>query len=69
MSPSYWGMGLMQEALLKMIRVGFDVMKLDYIEATTEIENIRSQNLLKKIGFNKESDMKDGLIYFKMRDN
>lgn len=43
LSPCYWGRGLMQEALKEIIRIGFDLLNLDYIEATTdtEIYNLR----------------------------
>ncbi len=68
LSPKYWGRGLMQEALMEVIRIGFELMKLDYIEATTEVENLRSQRLLKKMGFTQESELKDNLLYFTLRD-
>ncbi|MNP79146.1 hypothetical protein D3C76_1769190 [compost metagenome] len=58
----------MQEALLKVIRIGFDLMKLDYIEATTEKENFQSQRLLKKMGFKQESELKEDLMYFTLRE-
>ncbi|MBD3918427.1 GNAT family N-acetyltransferase [Paenibacillus sp. PR3] len=67
LAPPYWGRGIMQEALHEMIRLGFDLMKLDYIEATTEIENVQSQKLLKKLAFNQDKDLKDGLFYFTLR--
>lgn len=67
LSPSYWGRGLMQEALKEVIRIGFDLMKLDYIEATTEIENLQSQKLLKRMEFIQEEDVKDNLLYFTLR--
>lgn len=69
LSPTHWGRGYMQEALNKMIRLGFDLMKLDYIEATTEIENLQSQKLLKKLAFIQDKELKDGLIYFTLRDH
>ncbi|MBQ4898760.1 GNAT family N-acetyltransferase [Paenibacillus sp. Marseille-P2973] len=68
LSPNNWGKGLMQEALLKIIRIGFDLMKLDYIEATTEVENFQSQRLLKKMGFKQESGLKENLMYFTLRE-
>lgn len=67
LSPSYWGMGFMQEALNEMFHVGFKLMKLDYIEATTEIDNIQSQKLLKKMKF-KQEGLKDNLMYFILRN-
>lgn len=69
LSPQYWGKGLMKEALEKMIRIGFDLMKLDYIEATTEVENIQSQSVLIKMGFKQDSELKDNLAYFTLRNN
>ncbi|MEC0090608.1 GNAT family N-acetyltransferase [Paenibacillus macquariensis] len=48
LSPNYWGRGLMQEVLMKITRIGFDFMKLDYIESTTDVGNLQSQRLLKK---------------------
>jgi [ribosomal protein S5]-alanine N-acetyltransferase len=67
LSPRYWGRGLMQEALIEMLHIGFELMKLDYIEATTEIENVQSQKLLKKMNF-KQEGLKDNLMYFKLRN-
>ncbi|GKU79186.1 GNAT family N-acetyltransferase [Paenibacillus sp. L3-i20] len=64
LSPDFWGKGLMQEALQKILNVGFEIMELDYIEATTEHENSRSQKLLEKMGFNREPYLKDNLLYF-----
>ncbi|NMM52885.1 GNAT family N-acetyltransferase [Paenibacillus aquistagni] len=64
LSPQYWGKGLMQEGLLHMIRIGFDVMKLDVIEATTDVANTRSQRLLKRLGFAAMGIQADGLLHF-----
>ena len=68
LSPSYWGRGLMQEALKEIIQMGFGLMKLDYIEATTDIENLQSQKLLRKMEFTQEEELKDDLLYFILRD-
>ncbi|WP_229106802.1 GNAT family N-acetyltransferase [Paenibacillus sp. 1001270B_150601_E10] len=67
LAPTFWGRGLMQEALTEMIRLGFDDMKLDYIEATTEVDNLQSQRLLQKMGFHQENELKDNLLYFILR--
>lgn len=69
LSPDYWGKGFMQEALHELIPIGFNLMKLDCIEATTEIENVQSQRLLEKIGFTKEPDLKERLMYFTLYKN
>ncbi|ECH9276424.1 N-acetyltransferase [Salmonella enterica subsp. enterica] len=67
LAPGYWGKGLMQEALNPLIRIGFELMGLDYIEATTEVDNLQSQRLLQKLGFHQESELKEGLLYFTLR--
>lgn len=54
----------MQEGLLHMIRIRFDVMKLDVIEATTDVANTRSQRLLKRLGFAAKGIQADGLLHF-----
>lgn len=64
LSSKFWGQGFMKEALVEVIRMGFDVMKLDYIEATVEQENIRSQRLLHNMNFTKHDELKDNLIYY-----
>jgi ribosomal-protein-alanine N-acetyltransferase len=43
---------------------GFKYMGLDIIEATVEQENNRSINLLEKLNFEKEPELRDQLIYF-----
>lgn len=64
LSHPYWGLGLMQEALEEMIRFGFQAMKLDYIEATVDPGNVRSQRLLEKMNFRRHPEQRDNLIYY-----
>lgn len=65
LSTKYWGQGFMQETLVEVIRiVGFDIMKVNLIDATVEQENIRSQRLLQKMGFIKHEELVDNLIYY-----
>ncbi|WP_427051027.1 GNAT family N-acetyltransferase [Paenibacillus sp. TC-CSREp1] len=64
LSPSYWGQGLMQEALEAMIPIGWNVMNLDWVEATVEPENIQSQRLLNKLEFVKSDELQQGLFYY-----
>ncbi|WP_325050007.1 GNAT family N-acetyltransferase [Cohnella faecalis] len=54
----------MQEALHPVIEVGFNQMGLEIIEATVEQGNDRSINLLRKLKFEKETELRDQLIYF-----
>ena len=67
LSPSYWGKGIVQEALTELIPVGFAYMKLDLIEATTELENVNSQRLLRKMGFIQATELKDNLLYYRLK--
>jgi ribosomal-protein-alanine N-acetyltransferase len=64
LTKEYWGKGFMQEALKPVMEFGFKHMGLDFIEATVEQENDRSINLLEKLNFEKEPDLRDHLLYF-----
>ncbi len=57
--PDYWGQGLMPEALQALIRYGFEEMDLNRVEATTHIENQRSQRVLAKLGFDREGVLRE----------
>ncbi|MHA1946383.1 MAG: GNAT family N-acetyltransferase [Candidatus Hodarchaeales archaeon] len=54
LSKEYWRKGLMTEALKIFIRYGFEVMNLNRIEATTNINNERSKKVLIRLGFVQE---------------
>ncbi|KZE44168.1 GCN5 family acetyltransferase [Brevibacillus parabrevis] len=64
LAREYWGVGLMQEALIPIIDFGFTTMKLDLIEATVDPSNLRSIRLLNRLGFQKQGELKDNLVYF-----
>ncbi|WP_418040622.1 GNAT family N-acetyltransferase [Paenibacillus xylanilyticus] len=64
LAREYWGRGLMQEALKPVIDFGFKEMSLDFIEATVEQDNKRSISLLRKLNFERETELRDQLIYF-----
>ena len=51
MTPDYQGKGLMKEALLSVVDYGFNVMKLKSLDAYTEENNMRSNNLLNNCKF------------------
>lgn len=57
--PDYWGQGLMPEALGALLRFGYHEMGLNRIEATTHIENHRSQRVLSKLGFQREGILRE----------
>lgn len=47
----YWGKGYATESALASLAYGFDVMKLEEVFAAAEVNNLASNNILKKIGF------------------
>lgn len=49
--PDYQGQGLMKEALLSVIKYGFDNMDLNALDAYTEESNFKSVKLLEKCKF------------------
>ncbi len=59
LSPSFWGQGYMIEALRAVIASGFEHMRLNRIEALVYIENDRSTQLLRRLGFKQEGVLRD----------
>lgn len=51
---SYWGNGFTTEAVLALLRFGFEELKLDLISAYCYPLNERSKSVLKKCGFHYE---------------
>ena len=51
LSKDYWGKGYMKEAMVPVIKFGFNVMRLSTINAFIHIENIRSNKFIRKLGF------------------
>lgn len=64
LSKPFWGKGFMSEAMKAVIPFGFAKMGLSLIDATVEPQNERSIALLEKLGFERESELRDGFIYF-----
>lgn len=57
--PLYWGKGLMQEAMVRMIQYGFNHLNLHRIEGLVESENINCKRALAKMDFIHEGTMKE----------
>lgn len=49
--PDYWGLGIMHECLLSLLRFAFDDLQLHRLEAEIEPANIASAKLVQKLGF------------------
>lgn len=50
LNPEYWGMGIAVEAVNAILRLGFDKMGLNRIEAKYMVDNIRSRKVMEKCG-------------------
>jgi [ribosomal protein S5]-alanine N-acetyltransferase len=59
--PSYWRKGYTTEAIKEVLRYSFGELELNRIGAVVYIENQASFNLLKKLGFCKEGELRDYL--------
>lgn len=65
LNPRYWGLGLMTEAINKVIEFGFTRMELNRIEATCKPDNIGSWQVMEKSGMRLEGVLRQ---YIKLRD-
>ncbi len=63
LKPEYWGKGYMHETLKRMVRFGFDNMKLHSIEANVNPDNEKSKKVLEKIGFKKEAYFRENYLF------
>lgn len=54
LAHTYWGQGLMTEAVRAMVRFGFEDMNLNRIEADADGRNPASARVLEKVGFKRE---------------
>jgi [ribosomal protein S5]-alanine N-acetyltransferase len=68
LAKSYWGKGYMTEAILAMVKFGFNEMKLECIEATVEPGNFKSIKLMQRLGFEQAKELKENLIYFTLKN-
>ena len=53
----------MMEALRAVLKYGFESMDLDKIQAVIDSENIRSQRLTLRLGFKKESVLRQNSVF------
>jgi ribosomal-protein-alanine N-acetyltransferase len=79
LDPAHWGKGLATEAVLALVRYGFEEMGLNRIEASADPENGHSIRLIERTGFVKEGVKRqldwykgtfhDDVIYSVLRDD
>lgn len=58
----FWGRGLMNESLNHFIKFVFEELNFHRIEAQTYIGNERSINVLKRLGFSKEGQLRQNFL-------
>ena len=62
LNPRYRGQGLMPEAVLRVMRFGFEMMGLHRIEARYMIGNDASRRVMDKVGMTFEGVARDGML-------
>ncbi|MBB6053623.1 GNAT family N-acetyltransferase [Armatimonas rosea] len=55
LAKEHWGQGLGQEAVGAVVEYGFDSLALHWVYATTRTANVRSIQMLERLGFQRES--------------
>ncbi|MDR3280393.1 MAG: GNAT family N-acetyltransferase [Synergistaceae bacterium] len=55
----YWGRGYMRKALQPVLDYGFNIMRFERVEVFLNVDNDRSDGLLKKLGFKLEGTLRD----------
>jgi len=63
LDPAFWRHGLMTEALLVLLRFGFEKMKLNRIQAIIDSENSRSIRLVQRLGFKMEGVLRQNSYF------
>lgn len=53
LSQDYWGKNIMHRSLIALFVYVFKRLNIEVIEATTYLDNLKSQNVLLKLGFKK----------------
>jgi RimJ/RimL family protein N-acetyltransferase len=59
LNRTFWGKGIMFEAMSALLTYGFDALELHRIEAVIDIANERSKHLLLKLGFTYEGNLRE----------
>lgn len=58
LNRAFWGQGIMREAMAAVLTYGFDDLEVHRIEAVIDIMNERSKELLLKLGFSYEGNLR-----------
>jgi RimJ/RimL family protein N-acetyltransferase len=60
--PNYWGHGYGTETGKELLQIGFRCLHAHRIWATCDIRNVKSENILKKMGMKKEGVLREHLF-------
>ncbi len=63
LNRTYWGQGIMSEAVSAVLTYGFAEMELHRIEAIIDDANARSKGLLLKLGFTYEGNLRERFYF------
>ncbi len=63
LNRSFWGQGIMTEAMSAILTYGFAELELHRIEAVIDIANQRSKGLLLKLGFTYEGNLRQRYFF------
>jgi [ribosomal protein S5]-alanine N-acetyltransferase len=58
LSSQFWSQGIMSEALSAILQYGFEVRHLEFVMAEVMLDNVASQKLLMKLGFQRQGILK-----------
>lgn len=62
LSRKYWSQGYMSEAVTAIIKLGFQTMNLNRIEARCDVENIASARVMEKVGMQFEGTLRQHIF-------
>lgn len=63
LNRALWGKGIMTEAMAAILTFGFSELELHRVEAVIDIANERSKNLLLKLGFTYEGNLRQRFLF------
>jgi len=59
LNRKFWGMGFMTETVRELIRFAFDEMSMHRVQATCDLENVRSAQVMERCGMTLEGTLLD----------
>jgi len=63
LAAAYRRRGVMTDALMAVLRYGFETMRLNKVEACTDPRNVASIRLLEKLGFHQDGVLRENTYY------